>query len=78
MQCPSDRSLLRRVPDGLPLVLYLPRVEAWAFGAVQRDAAASELSAGSIAVEGQMQRQGPAESTPLRCWAQCSLIHNPF
>ncbi|CAK0741288.1 hypothetical protein CVIRNUC_001313 [Coccomyxa viridis] len=62
-------SLLRakagRVPDGLPLVLYLPRVEAWASGAVQQDAPASELSAASDAAMGQMQRQGPAVSAPL-------------
>ena len=76
MQRPLDGALLRRVPDGLPLVVYLPRVEAWAIGATQRDAPASELSAASIAAEGQMQRQGPAVSAPLRCWAQCSLFHN--
>lgn len=61
-----------RMPHGLPLVLYLPRVEAWAFSQVYLEAdQAAGPSPGAAAVEKQMQQ--PAAAIPFGCQAS---LHN--
>ena len=65
-------AVICRMPHGLPLVLYLPRVESWAFSQVDADQA-GEASAIAAAADRQMQQ--PADFMPFRY--QTSLPYLP-
>ena len=71
----SEVALIRRLPDGLPLVLYLPRVDSWAYGKVQLQAQGVECSPADNAPEKHLQHS-PAAS-PFRC-AAFSLQRSDF
>ena len=68
----SKLELVCRLPDGLPLVLYLPSVDSWAYGEVQWPAQGVECSPAENAPEKQMQHPPPA--SPFRCAANPSQI----
>ena len=63
----SGLALICRLPDGLPLVLYLPRVDSWAYGKVQLQAQGVECSPADNAPEKQLQH--PPAASPFRCAA---------
>ena len=63
----SELAIICRIPDGLPLVLYLPRVDSWAYGKVQLQEQGVECSPAHSAPEKQLQH--PPASSPFRCAA---------
>ena len=62
-------ALMCRVPQGLPLLLYLPRVEAWAYSQVHLEADQAEEEAAAV-----RQMQQPAAAMPFR-WSSVPQCH---